>query len=114
MALCMSSPAGWRKGCEGVRLQSQRGKSPTKGLATQMVYPYVVELSKEWPDVLFAKIMGDASNETRALMKAWGVRAVPEFCFFLDEELAHSHTGANKEKLLAAVTEYAEKAKALV
>lgn len=42
------------------------------------------------------------------------MRAVPEFCFFLDEELAHSHTGANKEKLLAAVTEYAEKAKALV
>jgi hypothetical protein len=41
--------------------------------------------------------MGDASNETRALMKAWGVRAVPEFRFFLDEELAHSHTGANKE-----------------
>ena len=76
----MSSPAGWREGCEGVRLQSQRGKSLTKGLATQMVYPYVVELSKEWPDVLFAKIMGDASNETRALMKAWGVRAVPEFC----------------------------------
>ncbi len=49
-------------------------KSLTKGLATQMVYPYVVELSKEWPDVLFAKIMGDASNETRALMKAWGVQ----------------------------------------
>ena len=35
----------------------------------------------------------------QALMKEWGVRAVPNFRFFRNGEKVHSHTGAKEEDL---------------
>lgn len=65
----------------------------------KMVYPKVVKMSKEYPDVIFLKINGDLNNDTRALMRKWGVRAVPNFRFFRNGKLIHSHTGANEDEL---------------
>lgn len=65
----------------------------------KMIYPKLVKMSKEYPDALFLKIMGDLNSGTRALMRKWGIRAVPNFRFFRNGELIHSHTGASEDDL---------------
>lgn len=65
----------------------------------KMIYPKLVKMSKEYPDALFLKIMGDLNSGTRALMRKWGVRAVPNFRFFRNGKQIHSHTGANEDEL---------------
>lgn len=65
----------------------------------KMIYPKLVRMSKEYPDALFLKINGDLNSGTRAMMWKWGVRAVPNFRFFRNGELIHSHTGANEQEL---------------
>jgi thioredoxin 1 len=65
----------------------------------KIIFPKVVQLSIEYPDVMFLKINGDTSADTRALMRKWGVRAVPNFRFFRNGELVHSHTGAKLDEL---------------
>ncbi|CAK9189471.1 unnamed protein product [Sphagnum troendelagicum] len=67
----------------------------------KMIFPKVVQLSIEYPDVVFLKINGDTNTDTRALMRKWGVRAVPNFRFFRNGELVHSHTGAKLDVLKA-------------
>eukprot|EP00475_Leptophrys_vorax_P034097 TRINITY_DN54626_c0_g1_i1.p1 TRINITY_DN54626_c0_g1~~TRINITY_DN54626_c0_g1_i1.p1 ORF type:complete len:173 (-),score=13.36 TRINITY_DN54626_c0_g1_i1:243-761(-) len=65
----------------------------------KFIYPKVVEMSLEYPNVVFLKIFGDRDEGTKALMREWGVRAVPNFRFFRNGELLHSHTGAKIEDL---------------
>eukprot|EP01018_Ginkgo_biloba_P035433 Gb_20154 [translate_table: standard] len=67
----------------------------------KLIYPKVVKMSIEYPDALFLKINGDRSSNTRALMRKWGVRAVPNFRFYRSGELLHSHSGANEDELRA-------------
>ncbi|GJP79347.1 hypothetical protein CLOP_g9590 [Closterium sp. NIES-67] len=65
----------------------------------KFIYPKVVELSLQHPTAVFLKINGDHDDGTKALMREWGVRAVPNFRFFRGGELVHSHTGAKIEDL---------------
>ncbi|CAI5985298.1 unnamed protein product [Closterium sp. NIES-64] len=65
----------------------------------KFIFPKVVELSLEHPNAVFLKINGDHDDGTKALMREWGVRAVPNFRFFRGGELVHSHTGAKIEDL---------------
>lgn len=65
----------------------------------KIIYPKVVRMSKEYPDAVFLKINGDLNSDTRALMRKWGVRGVPNFRFFRNGKLIHSHTGANEDEL---------------
>lgn len=67
----------------------------------KLIYPKVVNMSIEYPDTLFYKINGDKSSSTRALMRKWGVRAVPNFRFYKGGELIHSHSGASEDELRA-------------
>ncbi|KAL3692439.1 hypothetical protein R1sor_006090 [Riccia sorocarpa] len=67
----------------------------------KLIYPKVVKMSSEYPDVLFLKINGDIDNGTRTLMREWGVRAVPTFRFYLKGELIHKHSGAKEDELRA-------------
>lgn len=71
----------------------------------KMIYPHFVRMSKEMDDVVFLKIYGDHSNDTRALMKSWGVRAVPSFYFFRNSEKFDDMSGSNppilEEKLMS-------------
>lgn len=66
----------------------------------KLIYPKVVKLSLDYPDVVFLKIMGDYDSSTKALMREWGVRAVPNFRFFKNGDLIHKHNGAKEEELL--------------
>lgn len=72
----------------------------------KLIFPTVVEMSKEYTDAVFLKIMGDHDAETRALMKQWGVKAVPMFKFFKNGEQVHSHTGGKPDKLKSYFTEH--------
>lgn len=65
----------------------------------KFIYPKVVEMSLEHPNVVFLKINGDTDDGTKAMMREWGVRAVPAFHFFRNGELVHKHTGAKIEDL---------------
>uniref|UniRef100_A0A0C9RGU1 TSA: Wollemia nobilis Ref_Wollemi_Transcript_25504_985 transcribed RNA sequence n=1 Tax=Wollemia nobilis TaxID=56998 RepID=A0A0C9RGU1_9CONI len=67
----------------------------------KLIYPKVVKMSIEYPDTLFYKINGDKSSSSRALMRKWGVRAVPNFRFYKRGELLHSHSGAKEDELRA-------------
>lgn len=67
----------------------------------KLIFPKVVKMSTEYPDVLFYKIDGDKSSSTRALMRKWGVRAVPNFRFFRNGKLVHQHSGAKEAELRA-------------
>lgn len=65
----------------------------------KVIYPKIVAMSKEYPDAVFLKVFGDHDVNTKALMKEWKVRAVPNFRFFRGGELVHSHNGAKEEDL---------------
>ncbi|KAG6551419.1 hypothetical protein Mapa_007065 [Marchantia paleacea] len=67
----------------------------------KLIYPKVVKMSIEYPEVLFLKINGDIDNGTRTLMREWGVKAVPNFRFFMNGKLIHSHSGAKEDELRA-------------
>ncbi|KAL2635402.1 hypothetical protein R1flu_006881 [Riccia fluitans] len=67
----------------------------------KLIYPKVVKMSTEYPEVLFLKINGDIDNGTRSLMREWGVRAVPTFRFYSKGQLIHSHAGAKEDELRA-------------
>lgn len=72
----------------------------------KMIFPKLVEMSLEYPDAVFLKINGNVNNDTRTLMKKWGVRAVPNFRFFKNGEQVHSHTGAKLEELKTRFAEH--------
>lgn len=65
----------------------------------KVIYPTIVAMSKEFPDVVFLKVFGDHDTNTKVLMKEWSVKAVPNFRFFRGGELVHSHNGAKEEDL---------------
>jgi thioredoxin 1 len=72
----------------------------------KMIFPKLVEMSLEYPDAVFLKINGDINNDTRTLMRKWGVRAVPNFRFFKNGEQVHSHTGAKLDELKTRFAEH--------
>lgn len=74
-----------------------------------MVYPKFVALSEEYDDVVFLKIFGDLTTETRKMMKEWGVTAVPMFNYYRNKELIGTVKGAKIE----AITEELLKHRAL-
>ncbi|KAH7280024.1 hypothetical protein KP509_37G049100 [Ceratopteris richardii] len=67
----------------------------------KMIHPKLVKMSKDYPDAVFLKIMGDLNKETRALMRKWEIRAVPSFRFFRNQKVVHIHSGANEDELRA-------------
>ena len=72
----------------------------------KMIFPYVCEMAGKYDNAVFLKIQGDATMDTRALMKKWGIRSVPTFRFFKNGELIHSHTGAKKDVLQEKFDEF--------
>lgn len=78
----------------------------------KFVYPHFVQMSKDQEDVVFLKIFGDLSLDTRNLMKEWGIRSVPQFHFYLKEEKIDSHGGANPDSLKEKVAEVKSSVKA--
>lgn len=72
----------------------------------KVIYPKLVELAEELPQVVFLKINGDTSKDTAQRMKEWSVKSVPEFRFFREGKQIHQHSGANFTKLHDHVNEF--------
>ena len=75
----------------------------------KMVYPHFVQLSKDNEDIVFLKMFGEVSQDTRDLMKSWGVRTVPQFHFWRNSEKVDQLTGSHPDELKKKVAEVAGK-----
>jgi len=75
----------------------------------KMVYPHFVQLSKDNEDIVFLKLFGEVTQDTRDLMKSWGVRQVPQFHFWRNKEKVDELVGSDPKKLAAKVAEVAGK-----
>jgi len=75
----------------------------------KMIYPHFVKMSQEDgnKDIVFLKIFGEVSQETRDLMKEWGVRSVPQFHFWKNGERVDQMTGSKPDALKAKIAEVA-------
>lgn len=65
--------------------------------------PIFEELSEVHTDVVFVKVMGDATTATNELMAREGIRAVPAFHFWKNNEKVKTFTGARKEDFESAL-----------
>lgn len=65
----------------------------------KIISPFYEELSEKHSDVVFVKVMGDATNEASELMRREGIRAVPAFHFWKNEKRVKDITGARKEEV---------------
>lgn len=63
-------------------------------------------IANQYPDVVFAEVTGDESNETRRMMMKMKVTTTPSFFLFSNGKEAHRFSGANKENLMSAIEEH--------
>lgn len=68
--------------------------------------PIFEEMSEKHSDVVFVKVIGDASPDASELMRREGIRAVPAFHFWKDRKRVKDITGARKDDVEAAIVEY--------
>lgn len=67
--------------------------------------PVFEELSDKYKDVVFVKVMGDATAESSELMKREGIRAVPAFHFWKQQQKVLDFTGARMDELERNINE---------
>jgi len=69
----------------------------------KVIAPKFDELSDQYADAVFLKVIGDASPDASQLMKREGVRSVPSFHYFVGGEKVEVVNGANAEAIEAAI-----------
>ncbi|CAM9226750.1 unnamed protein product [Discosporangium mesarthrocarpum] len=69
----------------------------------KVIFPKFEELSDEFKDAVFLKVIGDSSTAASKLMKREGVRSVPSFHFWKDGNKVDSLNGANAEALESTI-----------
>ena len=72
-------------------------------LSHTVIAPKFEEMSEKYTDVVFLKVIGDATPEASKLMKREGVRSVPSFHYFQNGEKVDVINGANAEAIEAAI-----------
>nr|CAD1818771.1 unnamed protein product [Ananas comosus var. bracteatus] len=75
---------------------------------SQRMYPFVVELSRACGDVDFLLVMGDESEQTRALCRREGIDRVPHFAFYKGMEKVHDEEGIGPDQLAGDVLYYGD------
>ncbi|XP_019951392.1 thioredoxin b [Paralichthys olivaceus] len=63
----------------------------------KMIGPYFVELSNEYPNVVFLKVDVDEAEDVSS---SCDIKCMPTFVFFKNGEKVDDFAGANREKLL--------------
>lgn len=72
----------------------------------RVIAPVFEEMSDTYPNVVFLKVIGDATPEGSKLMKREGVRSVPSFHYFVGGEKVDVVNGANAEAIESAIKKY--------
>lgn len=67
--------------------------------------PIFEELSEKHKEVVFVKVMGDASAKASELMRREGIRAVPAFHFWKEKKRVKDITGARRDDVEGSITE---------
>ncbi|XP_074556875.1 thioredoxin-like protein CDSP32, chloroplastic [Curcuma longa] len=75
---------------------------------SQRIYPCMVELSRSCGDVEFLLVMGDESDEMRALCRREGIDRVPHFSFYKSMEKIHEEEGIGPDQLVGDVLYYGD------
>lgn len=65
----------------------------------KVIAPLYEEMSDRFTDVVFVKVMGDATPESGELMKREGIRAVPAFHFWKTGKRVLDFTGAKAKAI---------------
>lgn len=73
----------------------------------KVIYPKYEELSNQFPDAIFTKVIGDSTQAATKLMKREGVRSVPSFHFWKGGKKVDQVNGANSEALETTLKEHA-------
>lgn len=72
----------------------------------KVIAPQYEEMSERYTDVVFVKVMGDATPETGELMKREGIRAVPAFHFWKTGKRVLDFTGAKATAIEEGIKEH--------
>jgi len=72
----------------------------------KVIAPKFEELSEQYSDAVFLKVIGDASPDASKLMKREGVRSVPSFHYFVNGEKVEVVNGANADAIEAAIAKH--------
>ncbi|CAD7705085.1 unnamed protein product [Ostreobium quekettii] len=80
--------------------------SLTSALPCIRMFPAVVALAKNFKGyAAFARLLGDESEETKAMMGKLGIREVPTFLFFRRGKLVDKHVGSSRADLIGHILE---------
>lgn len=71
----------------------------------KVIAPIFEDLSNTYDDVVFVKVMGDASVEAGDLMRREGIRSVPAFHFWSNTERVRDIIGAKAEEIEKTINE---------
>jgi hypothetical protein len=91
----LSAPAKFAPECNAPR--------PPSPIPPQAFRSKYAALGRHYSGGVFAEVMGDRNESTRALMKAMKVKATPTFAVFVGGEQVHMHSGVKAEKLIEAL-----------
>lgn len=69
----------------------------------KIIAPKFAEMSDQYTDVTFLKVMGDSSKEADMLMRSQGVKALPSFHFWKGKVLVEKVSGAKPDALRQAI-----------
>ncbi|KAK6939291.1 Thioredoxin domain [Dillenia turbinata] len=86
----------------------------SNSINSSKMYPFMVELSRTCSDVEFLLVMGDESENTRALCKREKIEKVPHFSFYKSMEKIHEEEGIGPDMLVGDVLYYGDNHSAVV
>ncbi|KAK7382991.1 hypothetical protein VNO78_28656 [Psophocarpus tetragonolobus] len=69
----------------------------------RFIAPYLAELAKKIPEVLFLKVDVD---ELRPVAEKWSIEAMPTFLFFKEGNLVDKVVAAKKEELQQTIAKH--------
>lgn len=69
----------------------------------RVIAPFFEDFSEKYTDVVFVKVMGDETPESKQLMTREGIRSVPAFHFWKGGEKVKEFIGAKTDDLEKAI-----------
>ncbi|KAL5713926.1 Thioredoxin-like protein cdsp32 [Ranunculus cassubicifolius] len=75
---------------------------------SKRMFPFMVELSRTCNEVEFLLVMGDESDNTKALCEREKIEKVPHFSFYKNMEKIHDEEGIGPDELMGDVLYYGD------